>query len=161
MLNKKLTFSSVFSARAVAALYSASSWSARASAFSVSVWRKGAHLSQFKVQGGGALIYMLWQRDLKSKRRLILISLSVITRFGYFLNFFITLPKCPNCILVEFAFIKRCNIFIKKNMTRLFFGSYLLSGSNFGIIIENQMFRKNYFENVFSHYAKIWPRKKI
>ena len=66
MLNKKLTFSSVFSARAVAALYSASSWSARASAFSVSVWRKGAHLSQFKVQGvwgvGGINLYAITKR---------------------------------------------------------------------------------------------------
>ena len=65
MLNKKLTFSSVFSARAVAALYSASSWSARASAFSVSVWRKGAHLSQFKVQGvwgGGMNLYAITKR---------------------------------------------------------------------------------------------------
>ena len=121
MLNKKLTFSSVFSARAVAALYSASSWSARASAFSVSVWRKGAHLSQFKVQGvwGGNQFICYNEETWSQNDAWSWYPLSVITRFGYILNCFITLPKCLNCILFEFACIKRCNIFIKKNMTGL------------------------------------------
>ena len=108
---KKLTFSSVFSASAVAALYSASSWSARASAFSVSVWWKVliCLILRFKEGGGVINLYALLKRPEVQTTLDLDIHLVLLLVLAFFI-FFITskMSKLYSKIIPKGIYIRFC-----------------------------------------------------